>query len=71
VPPLRFQEILCEIVDKIHVPRELAPLVGSCEIGRKPTISVNVWEFLSDLDDDVFSVNVCVVHLIIKAITLL
>lgn len=44
-------------------------MVGSCEIGSKSTGSVNVWEFLDDLGDDVFSMKVCIVHLVIKTIT--
>jgi len=58
-------------VEKIHVRQEIATLVGSCEIGSKSTSSVNVWEFLDDMGDDVFSLNVCIVHLVIKTITLL
>jgi len=56
-------------MDKIHVP--CVPLIDSCKIGSKSTSSVNVWEFLDDLGDDVFSINICIVHLVIKTITLL
>jgi hypothetical protein len=52
----------------MHVPQEIAPLVGSCEIGSKSKSSVNVWEFLGD---GVFSMNVCIEQLVIKTITLL
>ena len=56
-------------MDKIHVSQKVAPLVGSCEIGSKSTSSVNMWEFLDDLGDDVFSMNVCILHLVTKTIT--
>jgi hypothetical protein len=55
----------------MHLPQEIAPLVGSCEIGSKSTSSVNMWEFLDDLGDDVFSMNACIVQLVIKTVTLL
>lgn len=58
-------------MDKMHLPQEIAPLVGSCEIGSKSTSSVNMWEFLDDLGDDVFSMNACIVQLVIKTVTLL